>query len=193
MTSQGCGILRWNAAGPSFHLLKPFKRLSPERHNLIMIPLWDYSSINSENVASITKTLYLVSSPTSNNQSLTQALNCQYPSDLKLRNYSYQTVLIKTARHTQNKANIMPKSHCTETDQRVLRTGKKQATKLLIPFILPQNVFSCPLTHQIQMSLVKCVLYILTNLTDFNEFTETTGWSQSHFQLHLLNCHSRTN
>ncbi len=127
----------------SWSFISPFERLSPERHNLIMIPLWDYSAINSENVASITKTLYLVSSPTSNNQSLTQALNCQYPSDLKLRNYSYQTVLIKTARHTQNKANIMPKSHYVETDQWVLRTGTKQATNLLIPFILPQNVFSC--------------------------------------------------
>lgn len=107
-----------------------------------MIPLWDYSAINSENVASITKTLYLVSSPTSNNQTLTQASNCQYPSDLKLRNYSYQTVLIKTARHTQNNANIMPKSHYTGTDHRVLKTGTKQATKLIISFIVPQNVFS---------------------------------------------------
>lgn len=142
VASQGCRISRWNAAGPSFHLLKPFKRLSPESLNLIMIPLWDYSAINSENVASITKTLYLVSSPTSNNQTLTQASNCQYPSDLKLRNYSYQTVLIKTARHTQNNANIMPKSHYTETDHRVLRTWTKQATKQLILFILTQNVFS---------------------------------------------------
>ncbi len=159
VASQGCGILRWNAAGPSFHLLKPFKRLSPERHNLIMIPLWDYSAINSENVASITKTLYLVSSPTSNNQSLTQALNCQYPSDLKLRNYSYQTVLIKTARHTQNKANIMPKSHYMETDQRVLRTGKNRLQNCLFHSFYHKMCFPVyPLTHQIQMSLVKCVL-----------------------------------
>lgn len=119
VASQGCGISRWNTAGLSFHLLKPFKRLSPESLNLIMIPLWDYSAINSENVASTTKTLYLVSSPTSNNQTLTQALNCQYPSDLNLRNCSYQTVLIKTARHTQNNDNIMPKSHYTERDHPV--------------------------------------------------------------------------
>lgn len=153
VASQGCGISRWNAAGPSFHLLKPFKRLSPETLNLIMIPLWDYNAINSENVASITKTLYLVSSPTSNNQTLTQASNCQYPSDLKLRNYSYQTVLIKTARHTQNKANIMPKSHYRETENRVLRTGKKKGYKT--PYFVHSTTkcvfFVYPLIHQIQI------------------------------------------
>lgn len=154
-----------------------------------MIPLWDYSAINSENVASITKTLYLVSSPTFNNQTLTQALNCQYPSELKLRNYSYQTVLIKTARHAQNNDTIMPKSHYTETDHPVC------STKLLISFIFITKCFPCLSINASNKKVTcqTCIINIDKFNFDINECIETTGWFQADFQLHLLNLdHSQT-